>query len=71
MHLVTNRSLRQCTKIIFHKKRKEMTSKAATLEVELIDEMSHVITRGASYDDFSGQFFRIFEIIIFCFVDAI
>ena len=28
-------------------------------------------TRGATYDDFSGQFFRIFEIIIFCFVVAI
>ena len=27
--------------------------------------------RGATYDDFSGQFFRIFEIIIFCFVVAI
>ena len=28
-------------------------------------------SRGATYDDFSGQFFRIFEIIIFCFVFAI
>ena len=28
-------------------------------------------TRGATYNDFSGQFFRIFEIIIFCFVVAI
>ena len=27
--------------------------------------------RGASYDDFSGQFFRIFEITIFCCVVAI
>ena len=29
------------------------------------------ITRGATQDDFSAQFFRIFEIIIFCFVVAI
>ena len=29
------------------------------------------LARGATYDDFSGQFFRIFEIIIFCFVVAI
>ena len=28
-------------------------------------------SRGATQDDFSGQFFRIFEIIIFCFVIAI
>ena len=28
-------------------------------------------TRGATKDDFCGQFFRIFEIIIFCFVVAI
>ena len=28
-------------------------------------------TRGATYDNFSGQFFRIFEIIICCFVVAI
>ena len=27
--------------------------------------------RGATYDDFSGHCFRIFEIIIFCFVVAI
>ena len=27
--------------------------------------------RGAMEDDFSGQFIRIFEIIIFCFVVAI
>ena len=27
--------------------------------------------RGATLDDFSGQFFRIFEISIFCFVVAI
>ena len=27
--------------------------------------------RGATYDDFRGQFFRIFEIIISCFVVAI
>ena len=27
--------------------------------------------RGATEDDYSGQFFRIFEIIIFCFVIAI
>ena len=27
--------------------------------------------RVATYDDFSGQFFRIFEIIIFCFVVVI
>ena len=30
-----------------------------------------MLTRGATYDDFSGQFFRIFEIIIVCFVVAI
>ena len=30
-----------------------------------------VITRSATLDDFSGHFFRIFEIIIFCFVVAI
>ena len=30
-----------------------------------------VIARSATLDDFSGQFFRIFEIIIFCFVVAI
>ena len=29
------------------------------------------ITLGATQDGFSGQFFRIFEIIIFCFVVAI
>ena len=29
-----------------------------------------VYSRGAKYDGFSGQFFRIFEIIIFCFVVA-
>ena len=35
-------------------------------------EMSFwLISRGATLDDFSGQFFRIFEIIIFCFVVAI
>ena len=28
-------------------------------------------TQGATLDDFSGQFFPIFEIIIFCFVVAI
>ena len=28
-------------------------------------------SRGATWDDFSGQFFRIFEIIIFCCVVAI
>ena len=28
-------------------------------------------TRGATKDDVSGQFFRIFEVIIFCFVVAI
>ena len=28
-------------------------------------------SRGATYDDFSGHFFRIFEIIMFCFVVAI
>ena len=28
-------------------------------------------TRGATQDDFCGQFFRIFEIIIFCFVVAL
>ena len=28
-------------------------------------------TRGAKEDDFSGQFFHFFEIIIFCFVVAI
>ena len=28
-------------------------------------------TWGATYDDFSGQCFRIFEILIFCFVVAI
>ena len=27
--------------------------------------------RGATYDDFSGHFFRIFGIIIFCIVVAI
>ena len=27
-------------------------------------------SRSATLDDFSGQFFRIFEIIIFCFVVA-
>ena len=27
--------------------------------------------RGATWDDFSGQFFLIFEIIIFCFAVAI
>ena len=31
----------------------------------------HSCSRGATYDDFSGQFFRIFEIIIFCCVVAI
>ena len=30
-----------------------------------------LITRGATSDDFSGHFFCIFEIIIFCFVVAI
>ena len=30
-----------------------------------------VLAWGAKWDDFSGQFFRIFEIIIFCFVVAI
>ena len=30
-----------------------------------------VTSRGATQDDFSGQFFRIFESIIFCFVVAI
>ena len=29
------------------------------------------IVRGATKDDFSGQFFRIFEIIMFCCVVAI
>ena len=29
------------------------------------------LPRGATKDDFSGQFFHIFEIIIFCFVVAI
>ena len=29
------------------------------------------LSTGATYDDFSGQIFRIFEIIIFCFVVAI
>ena len=29
------------------------------------------ITRGATYNNFSGQFFHIFEIIIFCFLVAI
>ena len=29
------------------------------------------MSRGATSDDFSVQFFRIFEIIIFCFVVAI
>ena len=28
-------------------------------------------SRGATSDDFSGQFFPIFEIILFCFVVAI
>ena len=28
-------------------------------------------SRGATWDDFSGHFFRIFEIIIFCFVVGI
>ena len=28
-------------------------------------------TRGTTYDGFSGQFFRIFEIIIFCFAVTI
>ena len=28
-------------------------------------------TRGETYDDFSGQFFHIFEIIMLCFVVAI
>ena len=27
-----------------------------------------LISRGATQDDFSGQYFRIFEIIIFCSV---
>ena len=35
---------------------------------KLFDSIS---TRGATQDDFSGQFFRIFEIINFCFVVAI
>ena len=30
-----------------------------------------IATRGATEDDFSGQFFRIFEIIIFCCLVAI
>ena len=30
-----------------------------------------IYARGATYDDFSGQFFRIFQIIIFCFVVAV
>ena len=30
-----------------------------------------VLSQGATKDDFSGQFFRIFYIIIFCFVVAI
>ena len=29
------------------------------------------VSRDATYDDFSGQFFRIFQIIIFCFVVSI
>ena len=33
--------------------------------------MSTSTPRGATWDDFSGQCFRIFEIIIFCFVVAI
>ena len=32
---------------------------------------SSSFSRGATYDDFSGQYFRIFEIIICCFVVAI
>ena len=33
--------------------------------------LNSTIARGATEDDFSGRFFRIFEIIIFCFVVAI
>ena len=33
--------------------------------------MDVLLSRGATYDDFSGHFFRIFEIITFCFVVAI
>ena len=29
------------------------------------------VSRGATKDDSTGQFFRVFEIIIFCFVVAI
>ena len=33
--------------------------------------MKESLARGATLDDFSGQFFRVFEIIIFRFVVAI
>ena len=32
--------------------------------------LASTIARGTTYDGFSGQFFQIFEIIIFCFVVA-
>ena len=33
--------------------------------------MWYTFSRGVTLDDFNGQFFRIFETIIFCFVVAI
>ena len=33
--------------------------------------LHQTFSQGATSDDFSGQFFRIFEIIIFCFVVTI
>ena len=30
-----------------------------------------IFSRGTTYDGFSGQFFRIFEIKLFCFVVAL
>ena len=39
--------------------------------LEVLIFTKDTISRGATYDDFSGQFFRIFEITIFCFIVAI
>ena len=52
-----------CIPCIIHEPR----CKKTCLRVSDKVQPQKMITVGATYDDFSGQFFRIFE-IIFCFV---
>ena len=52
---------------MFFCKCEKQRSGSAVLPCRLISTFS----QGATKDDFSGQFFRIFEIIIFCCVVAI